>query len=86
MNEERQAKEIFNKFNNIKSEEPCFIISENQAKQCAEMCVDEVISIINKLKHPMNSGLMNRRIERKVNELKEVKKEISTINERRKDK
>ena len=45
-----KAKELVDKFNKIPSEEPCFMISLNQSKNCALICVDEILEATKKRK------------------------------------
>lgn len=48
-------------------------------KQCALICVDEKIASVIRIKHPMNTNRMNRRVDRIVIELEEIKKEIKKL-------
>lgn len=40
-----KAEELLEKFKNIKSEYPCFIISINQSKKCALIAVHEILDL-----------------------------------------
>jgi hypothetical protein len=45
----------------------------------ALLCVDEKIASVIRIKHPMNTNRMNRRVDRIVSELEEVKQEINKL-------
>ena len=47
--------------------------------RCSIVCIDEQIKLIQSLKHPMNTALSNRRLDRKVDELLEVKQELEKL-------
>ena len=42
----QKANEIYEKIYWIKNEAPIYFISRNQAKQCALICVDEILNAI----------------------------------------
>ena len=49
------------------------------AKECALICVDDKIISINKFKHPTNSNAMNRRLDKEIKRLEEVKQELNKL-------
>ena len=52
---------------------------KDMAKSLALICIDDKIISINKFKHPTNSSAMNRRVDREVKRLEEVKEEINKL-------
>ena len=88
MTEKEEAIELVNKFKIkvtvVYSEDsvPCVLnapIIEKSAKQCALISVDNKIISIRKFKHPTNSHAMNRRVDREIKRLEEVKQEINKL-------
>ena len=78
MGAKEKAKELVSKFTFYQLPEDKRILIDNP-KQCALTCVDEKIASAIRIKHPMNTNRMNRRVDRIVSELEEIKKEIKKL-------
>ena len=79
MKEKEKAKELVDRFyfNGIKDKE--YSMQYEDGVKCALICVDEKIASAIRIKHPMNTDRMNRRVDRIVDELKKVKQEINKL-------
>jgi len=74
MTPKEEAKRIFDEYDRIEVEAPFYIMSRNQAKQCALICVDETSGyLIDMIGIDWNI----RKIF--IQELEEVKKEIEKL-------
>jgi hypothetical protein len=74
-----KAKELVDRFCKHQSDDYPNSDEDYHAKQCALICIDEKIASVIRIKHPMNTNRMNRRVDRIVSELEEVKQEINKL-------
>jgi hypothetical protein len=79
MTAKEEAKELVQLFYNNQCSHSITELAYKSAKQCALICVDEKIASAIRIKHPMNTDRMNRRVDRIVDELKKVKEEINKL-------
>lgn len=75
MKAKEKAKQLFDKFYNVSSDSNFFHMTISEAKQCAFICIDEQINLLNDELIGFNYSI--RKIF--IDELNEVKKEINNI-------
>jgi hypothetical protein len=86
MEAKEKAKELVFKYENLVTiwdcynDEPMEIkFRLGDMKKCALISLNDKIISINKFKHPSNSRAMNRRVDKELKHLEEVKEEINKL-------
>jgi hypothetical protein len=79
MTAKEKAKELVSKYYTFIDFSEVYQVSSKSSKECALICVDDKITSIAKFKHPTNSRAMNRRVDRELSRLQEVKEEINKL-------